>query len=148
MSVQPIHVAIAILHCQGQFLLQLRDNISGIVYPGHWGLFGGHIEPGETPDVPIRRELLEEIAYSPPVLSEFGCYFDAKVVRHVYHAPLTLEVNQLVLSEGEDLSLLSPEQIQQGSSYSIKAAQMRPLVPTAQRSLLDFMNRGVVSNDF
>jgi len=46
---QPIQVAIAILHRQGQFLLQLRDNIPGIVYPGHWGLFGGHLELGETP---------------------------------------------------------------------------------------------------
>ena len=52
---QPIHVAIAILHRNGQFLLQLRDNIPGIIYPGHWGLFGGHLEPGETPAVAVER---------------------------------------------------------------------------------------------
>lgn len=95
MSVQPIHVALAILYSSGKFLLQLRDNIPLIIYPRYWGLFGGHIEPGETPSVAI-RELLEEIGYTPPVLLEFGCYFDSNVVRHVYHAPLTVELNQLV----------------------------------------------------
>jgi len=36
----------------------------------------------------------------PPTLLEFGCYADDNVIRHVYHAPLTVELNQLVLAEG------------------------------------------------
>ena len=140
---QPIHVAIAILHRNGQFLLQLRDNIPGIIYPGHWGLFGGHLEPGESPAVAVERELLEEIAYAPPTLLEFGCYADANVIRHVYHAPLTVELNQLVLSEGWDMGLLTPDQIRQGSSYSTRAAQVRPLAPPPQQILLDFMDKEV-----
>jgi 8-oxo-dGTP pyrophosphatase MutT (NUDIX family) len=136
-------VAIAILYRQDQFLLQLRDNISGIVYPGHWGLFGGHIEPGETPDVAVERELLEEIGYIPPMLSEFSCYSDSRVVRHVYHAPLAVELSQLVLNEGWDMGLLTPEQIRQGRSYSPKAAQVMPLVPPTQQILLDFIAKGV-----
>lgn len=136
-------VAIAILYRQDQFLLQLRDNISGIVYPGHWGLFGGHIEPGETPAVAVERELLEEIGYVPPMLSEFSCYFDSRVVRHVYHAPLAVELNQLVLNEGWDMGLLTPEQIRQGRSYSAKAAQVMPLIPPTQQILLDFIAKGV-----
>lgn len=136
-------VAIAILYRQDQFLLQLRDNISGIVYPGHWGLFGGHIEPGETPAVAVERELLEEIGYVPPMLSEFSCYSDSRVVRHVYHAPLAVELNQLVLNEGWDMDLLTPEQIRQGRSYSAKAAQVMPLVPPTQQILLDFIAKGV-----
>ncbi len=142
--VHPIKsVAIAILYRQDQFLLQLRDNISGILYPGHWGLFGGHIEPGETPAVAVERELLEEIGYVPPMLSEFGCYSDSRVVRHVYHAPLAVELNQLVLNEGWDMGLLTPDQIRQGRSYSAKAAQVMPLVPPTQQILLDFIAKGV-----
>lgn len=141
MSKQCIHVAIAILHHQNKFLLQLRDDIPGIIYPGHWGLFGGHIEPGETPDIAVKRELLEEIGYSPPILSKFDCYPDPKVVRHVYHAPLTVELNALVLSEGWDMDLLTPEQIKQGEHYSRKADQVRPLTPPTQQILLDFLDR-------
>lgn len=147
MSDQRVHVAIAILHSSEQFLMQLRDNIPSIVYPGQWGLFGGHLEAGETPDIAVERELWEEINYVPPVLSQFGCYCDQRVVRHVYHAPLTVEVNQLFLTEGWDMSLLTPKQIRQGHSYSPKANQIRPLVPAAQRILLDFIDRGV-GDDF
>lgn len=146
MSIQPVHVAIAILYSKDKFLLQLRDNIPGIVYPGHWGLFGGHIEPGETPAVAVERELLEEIGYTPPALSEFGCYSDSRVVRHVYYAPLTLEVNQLVLNEGWDMGLFTPQEIRQGRAYSAKANQVRPLVLPAQQILLDFINKGVAIN--
>lgn len=143
MSNQQVHVAIAILYSSGKFLLQLRDDIPGIIYPGCWGLFGGHLEPGETPAFALERELLEEIGYVPPMLSEFGCYSDSKVVRYVYHAPLTVELNQLVLGEGWDMGLLTSEQILQGSSYSVKANQVRPLAPPPQRILLDFISRGV-----
>lgn len=137
---QLIHVAIAILYRQDQFLLQLRDNIPGIIYPGHWGLFGGHIEPGETPDVAVEREIFEEIGYKLPTLAKFGCYADAKIFRHVYHAPLTVELDQLVLNEGWDMKLLTPQQIRQGEHYSEKAGQVRPLGTPHQRILINFIN--------
>lgn len=146
MSKQYIHVAIAILYQQNKFLLQLRDDIPGIIYPGHWGLFGGHIEPGETPDIAVKRELLEEISYIPPTLFKFDCYTDTKRVRHVYHAPLTVELNALVLNEGWDMDLLTPEQIRQGEHYSKKAAQVRLLTPPTQRILLNFIDRLVSAN--
>jgi len=59
---------------------------------------------------------------TPPMLLEFGCYADSQVIRHVYHAPLTVELNQLVLAEGWDMGLLTPDQIWQGSSYSTRAS--------------------------
>lgn len=139
MSYQVVHVAIAILYRHDKFLFQLRDDIPNIVYPAHWGLFGGHLDPGETPDVAVRRELLEEIGYTPPTISEFGCYSDPKVVRHVFQAPLTVDLDQLVLSEGWDMDLLTPEQICRGSCYSAKADRVLPLVPAARQILLDFI---------
>ncbi len=139
MDNQPVEVAIAILHRQGQFLMQLRDNIPGIIYPGHWAFFGGHIDPGETPEAAVKRELLEEIGHTPPGLSKFRCYSDSQVLRHVFHAPLTVEVNQLVLGEGWDMGLLTPEHIRAGSCYSEKAGQVRPLGRPHQQILLDFL---------
>jgi hypothetical protein len=32
----------------GGYLLQLRDDIPGIFYPGHWSCFGGAIHPGKA----------------------------------------------------------------------------------------------------
>ncbi|MEY4355584.1 MAG: hypothetical protein RLZZ89_652, partial [Cyanobacteriota bacterium] len=50
-------VALAMLKREGRWLLQLRDDIDGIVYPGTWALFGGHIERGESPAQAVQREL-------------------------------------------------------------------------------------------
>lgn len=140
---QPVEVAIAILYSSDGFLMQLRDNIPGIFYPGHWGFFGGHLDPGETPEVAVKRELWEEISYIPPWVSKFGCYSDAKVIRHVFHAPLTVELEQLVLKEGWDMGLLTPEQIKAGHCYSQKADQVRPIGTPHQQILLEFIDQGI-----
>ncbi|NJL80114.1 MAG: NUDIX domain-containing protein [Richelia sp. RM2_1_2] len=134
------HVAIAILYRDNKFLMQLRDNIPTIVYPGYWAFFGGHIEPGETPEVAVRREVLEEINYTLPAkIDQFGCYKSETAVRHVFHAPLEVDLNQLVLAEGWDMGLLTPEDIRNGCCYSSVAKEVRPLGSVHQQILLDFM---------
>jgi 8-oxo-dGTP pyrophosphatase MutT (NUDIX family) len=53
-----IRLALAVLHdAHGRVLVQLRepDKPCG----GMWGLVGGHIEPGETPEEAARREVRE-----------------------------------------------------------------------------------------
>ena len=50
-----VEVALAMLHLEGRWLMQLRDDIPTIVAPGCWGLFGGHLDPGETPEQALRR---------------------------------------------------------------------------------------------
>jgi 8-oxo-dGTP diphosphatase len=135
----PVQVAIAILYRRDQYLMQLRDNIPGIVYPGCWGLFGGHIESGETPAIAVRRELVEEIGYAAGPLFEFNCYQDQRAVRHVFYGPLTIPSNELTLNEGWDLDLLSTEAIRAGQHYSSQAQQIRPLGDIHQKILLDFI---------
>ncbi|HAG85331.1 MAG TPA: NUDIX hydrolase [Cyanobacteria bacterium UBA12227] len=142
MKDQPVEVSLAILYASGQFLMQLRDNIPGILYPGCWGFFGGHLEPGEEPEEGMKRELLEEISYVPPGLIKFGCYSDSGVIRHVFHAPLTVELHELVLGEGQDMGFLTPEQIRAGCAYSEKTGQVHPLGSPHHRILLDFLERG------
>jgi mutator protein MutT len=141
MNSQQVEIAIAILHRQDRFLMQLRDNIPGILYPGCWGFFGGHLDPGETPEQAVKRELQEEISYTPPSVSEFRRYSDEQVIRHVFYAPLTVELNQLVLGEGWDMGLLTPAQIREGSCYSEKAGQVLPLGRPHQQILLDFLEQ-------
>lgn len=134
-------VAIAILYRDQQFLLQLRDPRPDIIFPGHWAFFGGHLEPGESPDVAVRRELQEEIGYEPPQLTKFRIYADSRVVRHVYHGPLTVGLEALVLGEGWDLDLLTLSEIRQGHHFSQQAQQVCPIGPPHQKILLEFLEQ-------
>lgn len=138
MSLPAVEVAIAILYQDEHFLMQLRDDIPGIYYPGQWGFFGGHIEPGEPPDVAVKRELLEEIGYVPDRVTLFTRIASADVIRHVFYAPLTVPLDTLELHEGWDLELLSITDIQRGDRYSTRAQQVRPLGQPHQEILLDF----------
>jgi len=70
-----IFVALAILEQDGRFLMQLRDDIPTILYPGVWGLFGGHLEAGESPEIGLKRELKEEINYE----ARQGEYYSEKI---------------------------------------------------------------------
>ena len=57
---RPVEVAAAVLlRPNGEFLLAQRP--SRTVYAGYWEFPGGKIEPGETPDQGLRRELHEEL---------------------------------------------------------------------------------------
>lgn len=134
-----IQVAIALLIRQQQFLLQLRDDIPTIVYPGHWAFFGGHIEPGESPDVAIWRELQEEINYTPPWLKLFKQSQTNNIVRHIYYGPLTVPLDELDLHEGWDLGLWSLEEIHQGERFSSIANRSCPLGAPHQAILLEFV---------
>lgn len=57
---------VAIIRLQdGRYLMQLRDERPDIWYPGHWGCFGGAVDPGERPEEALRRELYEELEFRP-----------------------------------------------------------------------------------
>ena len=132
-------VALAILYQSERCLLQLRDDIPTIAHPGKWAFFGGHLEPEETPEDGVLREVMEEIGYSLPTVRLFRSYQnDAPVDRHVFYAPLTVEMNTLELNEGMDMGLANYEEIQQGHCYSTRLQQYRPIAYPHQQILLEF----------
>ncbi len=55
----------------GRYLMQLRDDIPRIFYPGHWGCFGGAVGPGEECDARAVRELEEELEMQALTATEF-----------------------------------------------------------------------------
>lgn len=119
--------------------MQLRDNIPTIIYPDRWGFFGGHLEPEETPEMGVKREVLEEINYqiSDPL---FFCRYDDEIaLRYIFHAPLTVPIEALNLQEGADLELVSPDAVKKGECYSKKLAAVRPLGQIHREILLNFL---------
>jgi 8-oxo-dGTP diphosphatase len=139
MTESSIVVALAILERDGRFLMQLRDDIPSILYPGVWGLFGGHLEPGEVPEEGLKRELAEEIHYRAPRVEKFRCYDSAHLNRHIFHVPLGVDPGELIQEEGQDLALLDPMAIRQGFYRSSRIGETRALGEIHRQILLDFI---------
>ena len=53
-------VAVLILHNGNKILLQKRSRTAKR-FPEKWGLFGGGIEEGESPETGLKREIAEEL---------------------------------------------------------------------------------------
>jgi 8-oxo-dGTP diphosphatase len=122
-----VEVALAMLQREGRWLMQLRDEIPAIVAPGCWGLFGGHLNPGERPEQGLRRELLEEISWQPPALEPVMVHHIHRRTAHVFRAELSVPLDQLQLLEGQDMALVSAEDLLAGSIWSTRLGTDRPL---------------------
>ena len=123
-------VALAMLQRDGCWLLQLRDDIDTIIYPGHWGLFGGHVEAGEAPEQAVLRELEEEIGWCPVNLQQWINHSTAIRTAHVFVGELQKDLHQLELNEGQDMVLATAAELRSGRILSPKLKQTRPLAPT------------------
>jgi len=126
-------VALAMLQRDGLWLLQLRDDIDTIIYPGHWGLFGGHLDPGETPVQALMRELQEEIDWAPETAPALWfSHNNGTRIAHVFRGQLDVPLEQLQLLEGQDLKLVSLDELKRGQVWSDHCQETRPIAPGLQ----------------
>ena len=138
-----LQVAVAMIERQGQWLLQLRDDIEGIVHPGTWGLFGGHLDPGETPEQALRREVKEEINWVAGEESLWFSHQEPHRVLHVFHVQLTDPLETLELLEGQDMVLADLDALRSGAIWSPKRRESRPLAPSLQLALDHLEKQGL-----
>jgi len=127
-------VVIAFLHKDfDSYLLQLRDFKSSIIYPGHWGAFGGSIEKGESPKTALNRELMEEIGYSPEEINFFRKGYqeenEIKLNVFMYYSSIDVSPANLRLAEGTDMGIFSRKEILTRNLYSKKLGKAFPIVP-------------------
>lgn len=117
---RPANAAAAIISLKNErYLMQLRDNIENIFYPGHWGVFGGAIEHNETPEECLFRELEEElnlknITLNPLTVSTLDFRYCGLgiIERHFFYTeiPDTL-LPSLVLGEGREMRVFSSSEL-------------------------------------
>jgi 8-oxo-dGTP pyrophosphatase MutT (NUDIX family) len=65
----------AVLVRDGKLLLGLRSSARRLC-PNCWDMIGGHVEPSETSEETLCRELQEEIGVTPTVFQGIGELFD------------------------------------------------------------------------
>lgn len=103
----------------GRYLMQLRDDIPRIAYPGHWSLFGGAVEPGESDESGLRRELEEELCFRPLEIKQI-IRFEYTIpqhgirIRRVFGFEALIEANAvagLELREGADMEFLTVDEL-------------------------------------
>lgn len=114
-------VAAIIQPADGCYLMQLRDPLEHIFFPGHWGLFGGAIEEGESDIDALRRELLEELAldvsardfsYFTRIDLDFSFSGRGKIRRDFFHLRIDESlVPELKLGEGAELRVFTGKEI-------------------------------------
>ena len=96
----------------GRVLLQQRDDVPGILYPGMIGLFGGHREGGETYLACVQREIEEETGHRVPlerfeeIVTMVAAYPDGSTVRGAYFLVRDVPAETLVITEGTLLAAL------------------------------------------
>jgi 8-oxo-dGTP diphosphatase len=86
-----------------RLLLYLRDNKPGIPYPGCWDLLGGTVEPGESPEQCIKREVLEEIEFDLKSPQFFSLRDFEDRVEHTFWSAQDLDLTKTPLHEGQKL---------------------------------------------
>ncbi len=84
-----VTVALALLHRDGRWFLQRRALDAGHL-PGFWEFPGGKVEPGESPETGLIREVREELDWRPGPLVAMEpithAYADRVVTLHPFRA--------------------------------------------------------------
>lgn len=114
---KPAPAAVALIIDEaGRYLVQLRDDIPTIFFPDHWGCFGGALEPGESHEQALARELGEELGLSlerrrverfTRFTFDFSFAGGGVIDRVFYQVPIrAAETDGLTLGEGREMRLI------------------------------------------
>ena len=95
------------LNSRDDVLLFLRDNVPHIKFPNMWDLPGGIVEPGETPEQAVRREMLEEIELELKNPLLFKQYVLPDRIENMFWERVDIDIAKTPLHEGQELKWFS-----------------------------------------
>ena len=113
---QPADAAVALIVDEAnRYLVQLREPVPTIFFPDHWGCFGGALEPGESYQAGLARELREELDLDIsglPVVQftdfsfDFGFAGGGVIHRRFFEVRVASDrIETLTLGEGREMKL-------------------------------------------
>lgn len=107
-------VGVILVDRRGSLLLQLRDDIEGINWPGILGIVGGAIEEGEAAYDAAVRETQKEIGRTVARLELIGelPVFRSGGSLHLFCASAAFPDEDIVVGEGQGARFFPPEDIQ------------------------------------
>ena len=100
------------LNAAGEVLLFLRDDKAHIPYPNRWDTLGGMIEPGETPEECIVREIREEIEFEVQTPSLFKVHEGQEGAIYMFWQRAEIDIARTPLHEGQRLKWFSRQEIE------------------------------------
>jgi 8-oxo-dGTP diphosphatase len=99
----------------GKMLLQQRDEIPQLPFPGHWTFFGGQVEPGESLHEALERELVEELGCVPgrigDELFQWTWHGPGAAQNHCFPVHCELDGANFLLGEGQAMEWFRLEEI-------------------------------------
>lgn len=131
----PQRIGVAVLWLDGHLVMQLRDFRSHINDPGQWGFFGGHLDPSEPDERGLRRELREELGWSPARLDALGSFSAGEYCIIGFAGEVDVTFEDLVLGEGHDLGAFTPAEAQSGRLFSRRCNAFFPVTPITRTAL-------------
>ena len=120
-----------------RLVVYLRDDNPDIPFPNHWDFFGGHLEPYESPEQALVREVKEEVGIELKRWNFFRLYQctqgDAYPnIKHIYWAQIDRAAADLTLNEGQRVMSVGRDEVDR-----IKFANI------LRQILGDFINTGL-----
>lgn len=100
----------------GRVMLQLRDDSDKVTLGGFWGMFGGHVEPGESLVSAVAREIEEEtgLQFGNEAYQPFVRMISDQGHRHfIFKLRSAITPSQIRVGEGAGFACFEQHQLDQ-----------------------------------